>query len=100
MRERGEISGACLALLGAVAAQAQAPPAPPAQPPGTQQMVELLRNVVRDADPLENPFLNTRRVAMMRQAAAANPEKWKHPNLRFQMAAELLLAGETEASLR
>jgi hypothetical protein len=103
--------GALAVALAAGGAARGAPPAAaaggaagstaaPAQPAGTQRMVELLQRVAREADPLKNPYLNTQRVAMMRRAAAENPAKWSHPNMRFQLAAELLFAGESEASLQ
>jgi hypothetical protein len=97
-RWRGWIGTAAFAAA-AFAAGAVPPPAGPPQPPGTQRMVELLQRVERESDPLRNPYLNRQRVALMRRGAAESPAKWSHPNMRFQLAAELLFAGDTEAAI-
>ncbi len=70
-----------------------------AQPSGTKRMIELLRRTEREANPQRNPFLNERRVALMRAAAAAAPQQWSQPNERFRMAGDLLNAGESKAAL-
>jgi len=75
--------------------------------PSTKRMAERLEQIAREADPLQNPFLNRRaaeifggelREALAKPGAASAPAKMV--GLHYKCAYELLNAGESEKAVQ
>ncbi|MFM7554045.1 MAG: hypothetical protein ACKPAH_01910, partial [Verrucomicrobiota bacterium] len=100
-----------LALVVAWALRAQAPgpgPVPVAVPaelprdprgPGTLEMARRLETLARQADPMQNRFLNLGRVEAFQRALRSNPEPERELEVRYQLATELLQVNRLEEAL-
>jgi hypothetical protein len=86
---------ASIVLLGVEFALA----APDPRKPGTIKMAALLERLATQGNPMGNLFLSRERVAALRAAMAANPTMANSPPANFQLASELLNAGENEKAL-
>ncbi len=86
---------ACLAFVAAFGLLGD----PGNQAPGTRTMVERLKRLSREANPIRNPYLNTRRVAYFREVVRNAPDHKAEARRRFLLAHELLQAGESDAAI-
>jgi hypothetical protein len=66
---------------------------------GTRAMAALLRQIIREGDPMRNVFRNRERVAALRATLAQAAEPKKVAELRMQLADELLQSGHPEEAL-
>ena len=69
------------------------------EPESTRRMAALLQQIIRDADPMRNPFRSTEQVALLRVnlTRATDPEKIIF--LHIQLAQQLLNMGHSEEAL-
>ncbi len=89
-----------------VLAHAAAPvfrPAPPndhfEQPASTKHMAALITQAYHDADPLQNPFRSSDQIPLLRTQAQATPDPERRFQIKLQLAAALLQAGDTDGAL-
>ncbi|MBI2192211.1 MAG: CRTAC1 family protein [Planctomycetes bacterium] len=76
----------------------------PTAAPGTRRMAERLARIAREANPLTNLYDNRRRAAVYRQQLDAilrksHPDPLSEVSARYDLAEELLRAGEIEEAL-
>ena len=86
-----------LAALAAALLSGCLDPPPPVARTGAERMAERLRLIVTTADPMVNEYANDLRAEILRENHF--PDVRREHTRRFQLARELLRAGETEASI-
>jgi hypothetical protein len=96
------LQGALTLALGAampvrLAAAAATPPKGHAE--STRQMAALLRKIVRESDPLLNPYRCSEQVALLRPLVAQAKTMQEAFNLRTRLAEQLLDAAMPEEAL-
>ena len=69
------------------------------EPEGTRRMAALLQQIIRDADPMRNPYRSTEQVAMLRTTLAGTTDPEKIIMLRMQLVQQLLNGGHPEEAL-
>src|ERR1044071_1870366 len=67
--------------------------------PGTKRMAELLEKLARQANPVNNIFLNAERAKLLELEVAKATNSAQRQNLRFSLASELLDAGRNMEAL-
>jgi hypothetical protein len=70
------------------------------QGPGTLRMVARLQDLLRRADPLESPYLNTEVVPIIRAALQAETNVARQFSLRAQLATQMMRAGTSVEALK
>jgi hypothetical protein len=80
-------------------AAAAAPSAPQVPSESTRQMEALIRKIMREANPLLNPYRCSEQVALLRPLVAQAANIQQAFNLRTQLAGQLLLAARPEEAL-
>ena len=93
------VLASAIALIATAVAWGGQPESAPAQDPGTTRMVELLELIRENADPIQNPYLNTQRVEVMRRAVDSATDLRTEVNRRIDLARELIFAGQCEEGI-
>ncbi len=98
--QRFELVVAAVAAAILATEPVRAEPGAAFQAPGTKRMADMLKALAEEADAQRNPYLNTRRVELLRKAveSAANPGT--EMSRRIDLARELIFAGHCEEGLQ
>ena len=86
-------------FLRAIGSVAAAETSPDPRGPGTLEMARLLESMVDQGDPMQNRFLNQKRIDFYQGALKQNPLPERELELRFQLATELLQVNRLDESL-
>jgi hypothetical protein len=78
---------------------ATALPADAPVPESTRRMAGLLEKIRRESDPMRNPYRASEQVPFLRAALARSTDPHQRLELRWQLANQLLQAGQNEAAL-
>jgi len=67
--------------------------------PGVKRMAARLDELIRNQDPMQNPYLSALTAEHLRQAASRATNPRERMRLMSQVASELLKAGDTEQAI-
>ena len=70
------------------------------EPEGTRRMAALLQQIIRDADPMRNPFRSTDQVAYLRATIAHTTDLGRLLDLKIQLVQQVLQTGLADKALK
>jgi hypothetical protein len=70
------------------------------EPESTRRMAALLQQIIRDADPMRNPFRSTEQVQLLRAQIASTTDQSQLLDLKLQLITQVLQTGQADEALK